>query len=400
MTTWNAGCASPGFCGTATDNSGAGSAEGRADDPPGHGELLGRKRLLERHARVRARDRYRTWSYAFPATSFSADGAYTVQARAVDNLNGVETPSSRTFTVDRTPPNAFSLTSPAAGFVGSGASSRQPPSIPAWSGIAQLAFRYCAGGSCAFGAGTAIGSPIATTGSASQSWDLSSLTNGAQYTAIARATDVAGNTTDSAPTTVTLDTSPPTTTDDAPAGSKSSDVTVTLSPSDGSGSGVGSTNYRLDGGAWRDRYECLDPGAGQPRQRRRAHDRLLLDRQRRQCRGRQAGDRDDRHAAAEWLPRSIRARSCEGRLPSPTRRRPTRAVALGPSRSSTRSTGANSWTAIGTRTSAPWAVLFDTTAVPDGQYDLREVISDAAVPPNVTDDRPPRPSIDRQHAAQ
>ena len=34
-------------------------AEGRADDPPGYGELLGRKRLLERHARVRARDRYR-----------------------------------------------------------------------------------------------------------------------------------------------------------------------------------------------------------------------------------------------------------------------------------------------------------------------------------------------------
>ena len=123
-----------------------------------------------------------------------------------DNLNGVETPSSRTFTVDRTPPNAFSLTSPAAGFVGSSALVSATAVDTGGSGIAQLAFRYCAGGSCAFGAGTAIGSPIATTGSASQPWDLSSLTNGALYTAIARATDVAGNTTDSAPTTVTLDT--------------------------------------------------------------------------------------------------------------------------------------------------------------------------------------------------
>jgi hypothetical protein len=55
--------------------------------------------------------------------------------------------------------------------------------------------------------------------------------------------------------------------------------------------------------------------------------------------------------------------------------------------------GANSWTAIGTRTSAPWAVLFDTTAVPDGQYDLREVISDAAVPPNVTTIDLPGPQL-------
>ena len=105
-----------------------------------------------------------TWSYAFPATSFSADGAYTVQARAVDNLNGVETPSSRTFTVDRTPPNAFSLTSPAAAFVGSSALVSATAVDTGGSGIAQLAFRYCAGGSCAFGAGTTIGSPVATHG--------------------------------------------------------------------------------------------------------------------------------------------------------------------------------------------------------------------------------------------
>ena len=47
--------------------------------------------------------------------------------------------------------------------------------------------------------------------------------------------------------------------------------------------------------------------------------------------------------------------------------------------------GANTWTTIGTPvTTAPWSVAFDTTAVADGQYDLRELISDAAAPANVT----------------
>ena len=51
-------------------------------------------------------------------------------------------------------------------------------------------------------------------------------------------------------TTVTLDKTAPTTSDDAPAGSRSSDVTITLSPDDGTGSGVASTSYRTDGGGW------------------------------------------------------------------------------------------------------------------------------------------------------
>ena len=108
-----------------------------------------------------------SWSYAFPASSFPADGSYTVETRATDNLNGVETPVSTTFTVDLTPPSAFSLSAPAAGFVGPSATV-SATAADSGSGVAQLEFRYCAGGSCSFASGTAIGSPVATSGFASQ----------------------------------------------------------------------------------------------------------------------------------------------------------------------------------------------------------------------------------------
>ena len=392
VTTWNAGCASPGFCGTATDNSGAGLQKVELTIRQGTGNYWDGSGFSSVTPVFVPATGTGTWSYAFPATSFSADGAYTVQARAVDNLNGVETPSSRTFTVDRTPPNAFSLTSPAAGFVGSSALVSATAVDTGGSGIAQLAFRYCAGGSCAFGAGTAIGSPIATTGSASQPWDLSSLTNGALYTAIARATDVAGNTTDSAPTTVTLDTSPPTTTDDAPAGSESSDVTVTLSPSDGSGSGVGSTNYRLDGGAWQTGTSVSIPApASHANDGGHTIDYYSTDNVGNVEAVKQATVTIDTQlpSGSPVDPGSILRGTVTLSDPSPA----DVGGGVGSVAFEYSLLGANSWTAIGTRTSAPWAVLFDTTAVPDGQYDLREVISDAAVPPNVTTINLPGPQL-------
>src|SRR4029453_13965606 len=49
-----------------------------------------------------------------------------------------------------------------------------------------------------------------------------------------------------------IDTTKPATTDDAPAGWTASPVTVTLSPTDASGtSGVAQTHYKGDGGSWR-----------------------------------------------------------------------------------------------------------------------------------------------------
>ena len=189
-----------------------------------------------------------------PATTdsgVSSGSCYRYRYVVLDNVgNSVTYTSGATVKVDTDAPSAFSLSAPAAGFVGPSAAVSATGADTGGSGLAQIEFRYCAGGSCSFAAGTAIGSPVATSGFASRTWDLSALTNGAQYTVVARATDAAGNTTDSAPTTVTLDTAPPTTTDDAPSGSQSSIVTVTLSAGDGAGSGVASTSYRVDGGGW------------------------------------------------------------------------------------------------------------------------------------------------------
>ena len=64
-----------------------------------------------------------------------------------------------------------------------------------------------------------------------------------------RALDNAGNVSSTGSCTVKIDTTTPTVTDDAPAGWSNSAVTVTLSPSDGSGdvSGIAKTQYRLVG---------------------------------------------------------------------------------------------------------------------------------------------------------
>ena len=73
-----------------------------------------------------------------------------------------------------------------------------------------------------------------------------------------RSTDNAGNVELLRSATVRIDTTLPTTTDDAPAGWRSSDVTVTLSPSDAL-SGIASTEYRVDGGVFQNGTSVLVP---------------------------------------------------------------------------------------------------------------------------------------------
>jgi len=388
---WTGGCASAGFCGTATDNSGAGIQKVELAIQEGSGNYWNGSAFSSASPVFVLAAGTTSWSYAFPASSFPADGSYTVETRATDNLNGVETPTSTTFAVDLTPPSAFSLSAPAAGFVGPSATV-SATAADSGSGVAQLEFRYCAGGSCSFDSGTTIGSPVATSGFASQSWDLSGLTDGAQYTVVARATDAAGNTTDSAPTTVTLDESPPTTTDNAPVGSESTAVTVTLSPSDGSGSGVASTSYRVDGGGWQSGTSVVIPApADHSNDGAHTIDYYSVD---------NVGNTESlRHAVvtidtlppsgAPVDPGSVLAGTVVLSDPSPSD--PGAGVASVAFEYSPH--GAGSWTTIGTATSAPWSIPFDTTAAADGQVDLREVISDQAVPANVTTIDLPGPKV-------
>jgi hypothetical protein len=323
----------------------------------------------------------------------ASGNCYRYRYIVLDNVgNSVTYTSGATVKLDTDAPNAFSLSAPAAGFVGPSATVSATALDTGGSGIVQLEFRYCPGGSCSFASGTTIGSPVATSGTASQPWDLSGLTDGAQYTVVARATDAAGNTTSSAPTAVTLDSTAPTTTDDAPAGSQSTVVTVTLSAGDGTGSGVASTSYRVDGGGWHSGTSVVIPvPADHSNDGSHTIDYASVD---------DVGNTEPtRHASvtidsqapsgAPVDPGSVLVGTVALSDPSPSD--PGAGVASVAFQYSPH--GAGAWTTIGTASSSPWSILFDTTAAADGQVDLREVISDAAVPANVATIDLPGPKV-------
>ena len=206
---WTAGCASPGFCGTATDNSGAGIQKVELTIRQGTGNYWDGSGFSSATPVFVAASGGSSWSYVFLASSFPADGSYTVQVRPTDNLNGVGAVSSATFTVDQTPPGAFSLDAPTAGqAIRNGQAVSVPGGSPTdASGIAGVAFRACAGaGACSFDTATVtIGSsPVSPY---STSW--SSQPADGPYEVVARATDAAGNTTDSAAVAVTVDNTAP-----------------------------------------------------------------------------------------------------------------------------------------------------------------------------------------------
>ena len=138
-------------------------------------------------------------SYGFGALS----GSQTVTA-----YSGAGLTASDTFTVtpDTSGPNAFSLTAPgAAATVANGQTVSASP-VDAGAGIDQVEFRYCAGSSCSFSAGTSIGAPDST---APYSVTWSGQPADGTYTVVAQATDKVGNTTDSSERTVTVDNTGP-----------------------------------------------------------------------------------------------------------------------------------------------------------------------------------------------
>src|SRR6185369_5677786 len=104
---WNAGCATNGFCGTYTDaTSGVQSVEISIRQGAGNywnGSSFGSGSEVFQTASLAGGN----WSYAFPASSFPADGSYTVHIRAKDNANNTETGPSRSFTTDNVNPSAI-----------------------------------------------------------------------------------------------------------------------------------------------------------------------------------------------------------------------------------------------------------------------------------------------------
>jgi hypothetical protein len=196
-----------------------------------------------------------TGSYApcSSAQSYSglAQGSYTFSVYATDAAgNDDATPATRSFTVDTVLP-AVTLTTPADG-------STTVDITPLLAGAAGDSAGDSATVTVNLYAGASVsGSPVRTfavtrSGStwsvADGDWDAgvplrAPLTDGV-YTARAEQSD-AGGPGQSGTRTFRVDTAPPTTTDDVPATTQTSDITVTLTALD-SGSGVQATYYTTD----------------------------------------------------------------------------------------------------------------------------------------------------------
>ncbi len=201
------------------------------------------------------------------SVSLSSDGIYTIEYFSVDragNAGPVET-AARQVTIDTAPPDPGAVatdgaaTSGGTTFVAAG----QPLSDPgaadptvggASSGVASVSYRYCSVAADPGGATCTTTRAIGTSSDGSGHsvvWDTGSLPDG-PYRLAATVTDGAGNDATSPAVAVTVDDSAPTTTDDTGSigsGWLDTPQTVTLTPSDGAGSGVAATYYTTDGSA-------------------------------------------------------------------------------------------------------------------------------------------------------
>ena len=137
------------------------------------------------------------------AVSLTSDGVYTIKYFSVDNVSNTEAVQTATtqIRIDKTAPTVTMTALPASIHNGQALTAT---ASDASSGVASVTYLYCAGAACT--PDTAIGT--STTGpSYSISW--SAQPAGGPYQLLARATDVAGNITDSAKRSVTVDNSAP-----------------------------------------------------------------------------------------------------------------------------------------------------------------------------------------------
>ncbi len=171
---WNAGCGTNGFCGTYSDATSGVQAVDISIQRVSTGLYWNGSAFSSGSEDFQAASfSGGNWSYAFPASSFPADGSYTVHVRAHDNAGNTETGPSRSFTIDNVAPNTT---------VDSG------PSNPSASADATFAFSASEGSStfeCELDGGgfSSCASPKSYT----------SLSDGS-HTFKVRAVDAAGNT--------------------------------------------------------------------------------------------------------------------------------------------------------------------------------------------------------------
>jgi len=174
-------------------------------------------------------------------TALQADGQYDVRVVTTDNAGNVFTSPTITIRVDNTAPTG-SVTAPVAGTeVGVPPVSLTSDSADVGgSGVDTIVFERSPAGANTWTATAA-------------SWDTASgpdSVGDGSYDLRVKTTDRAGNSFSSAVVTVLVDhTAPITSASLAPGSPSNAPVTVSFTAGDGSGSGVSTTSYRVDGGS-------------------------------------------------------------------------------------------------------------------------------------------------------
>ena len=111
---WNAGCATPGVCGTASDLV-SGLQKVELSIRRGSGSYWNGSAFASASEVFLAATGTAAWSYTLPATSFPADGQYTIRVRATDKAGNIQTPVARVFTYDGNGPTVTATFPAAAG---------------------------------------------------------------------------------------------------------------------------------------------------------------------------------------------------------------------------------------------------------------------------------------------
>ena len=381
---WNAGCPTSGLCGTYGDGP-AGSGVDTVQvsirrDSTGlywNGASFSAGSETWANTALASGD----WSRAFPASSFPADGDYTVRVRATDEAGNVQTPASRTFLFDGTAPTG-SLTAPADGAALRGAAvAVSSDSADSGSGVTSAEFqRRPAGGGAWTTIDTDANAPY------SVDWNTTAVSDG-DYDLRVVTTDDAGNSTSSATRTVTVDNTVPSsaTLDTLPDAIRDGQQ-LTGSAAD-AGSGVDSLTYfycegtsctpstPIGSSSTGPSYGVTwssQPADGDVRVLVRVTDEagntldsavqtVLVDNT--NPSGSLTSPADGAELADTVAVSSDSADSGSGVASAEFQRRPA---------------GGGAWTTIGTDANAPYSVDWNTTSLTDGDYDLRVVTTDEA----------------------
>ncbi len=387
---WNAGCPAVGFCGTYSDSgSGIGQVEISIRQGAGNywsGVSFSSAAEVWNATSLSAGD----WSYPFAAGSFPATGSYTIRMRATDNAGNVQTPSSRTFTVDKTAPETAIDSNPADPSASTGADFTFSASEPGSTFECRL--DGGAWGGCA--------SPKSYAG-------LSQ----ASHVFEVRATDP-GGTTDATPATFTwlVDTTAPSSTLSFPAAAGSYTAVewdagcpapgLCGTADDGSGSGVDAVQVSVErvstglfwaGASFSSNGEVLlsaSTAAGDwalafPASNFPADGDYTI-----RVHATDAAGNAETPSSRTF---AVDATAPTASLTAPVDGAAVRSASVAVSSDSAdagsgvasaefqqRPSGSGAWTTIGTDTSAPYSVSWDTTPLADGDYDLRVLTTDHA----------------------